>query len=82
MSCPRCHGLMVRDMCWDVEETQGMWIHTTRCMNCGHVSEPTMDKHRQQTSTAEPSAEVVSVMRLRHAIDAWDEGVASERECA
>ena len=82
MSCPRCHGLMVRDMCWDLEEIQGMWIHTTRCMNCGHVSEPTMDKHRLQTSTAERSAEVVSVMRFRHAMEAWDEGVEPERECA
>ena len=54
MSCPRCHGLMVRDMCWDLEETQGMWIHTTRCMNCGHISEPTIYKHRQQTSPAAP----------------------------
>lgn len=52
MSCPRCHGLMVSDMCWDLEETQGMWIHTIRCMNCGHLTEPTMEKHRQQTITA------------------------------
>jgi hypothetical protein len=43
---------MIQDMCWDLEETLGMWIHTTRCMNCGHISEPTIDKHRQQATTA------------------------------
>ena len=68
MSCPRCQGLMVRDMCWDLEETQGMWIHTTRCMNCGHVSEATMDKHRLQTSTAVPLTTIVSVTACRQAI--------------
>ncbi len=68
MNCPRCQGLMVRDMCWDLEETQGMWIHTTRCMNCGHVTGPTMDKHRQQASTADPLGKVVSVMGFRQAM--------------
>ena len=52
MKCPRCHGLMVKDMCWDLAETQGMWISTARCMNCGHLTEPTMEKNRQQTVTA------------------------------
>jgi uncharacterized Zn finger protein len=60
MKCPRCHGLMVQDMCWDLEETQGMWIHTSRCMNCGHLTDPQMDKHRQQGATAAPSRTVPS----------------------
>ena len=67
MQCPRCHGLMVRDMCWDLEETQGMWLHTARCMNCGHLTEPLMDKHRQQASTADPSGKIVSLMGFRRA---------------
>ena len=47
--CPRCHGLMVRDRCWDLEETQGMYVDShDSCMNCGHLTDPTMDKHRQQ----------------------------------
>jgi hypothetical protein len=50
---------MVGDMCWDLEETQGMWIHTARCMNCGHLTEPTMEKNRQQTVTAGPSKAVM-----------------------
>ena len=59
MKCPRCHGLMVNDMCWDLEETLGMWLPTTRCMNCGHLTEPTMEKHRHQTVTAVPSKALV-----------------------
>ncbi len=50
MSCPRCEGLMVGDLSCDLEETQGMWVTTTRCMNCGHVTDATIEKHRMQSS--------------------------------
>jgi hypothetical protein len=59
MKCPRCYGLMVRDMCWDLEETQDMWIHTRRCMNCGHLTDPLMDKHRQQAQCAFPAGQPI-----------------------
>jgi hypothetical protein len=68
MSCPRCHGLMVRDMCWDLEETQGMWIHTSRCMNCGHLSDLLMERHRQQRSTAGSLEKVAPAMGCRRAV--------------
>ncbi len=68
MNCSRCHGLMVGDMCWDLEETQGMWIHTARCMNCGHLADPLMEKHRQQAATADPPRTIASAMGLGHAV--------------
>ncbi len=55
MTCPRCQGLMVGDVSCDLAETQGMWVKTTRCMNCGHVTDPTIEKNRAQST---PSAVV------------------------
>jgi hypothetical protein len=52
MTCPRCQGLMVRDLSCDLAETQGMWVSTTRCMNCGHVTDPTIENNRIHTSRA------------------------------
>jgi uncharacterized Zn finger protein len=46
MTCPRCKGLMVGDLSCDLAETQGMWVSTTRCMNCGHVTDATIEKNR------------------------------------
>ncbi len=50
MTCPRCQGLMVGDLSCDLAETQGMWVKTTRCMNCGHVTDPTIEKNRLQST--------------------------------
>lgn len=50
MTCPRCQGLMVGDLSCDLAETQGMWVKTTRCMNCGHVTDPTIETNREQST--------------------------------
>ncbi len=60
MRCPRCEGLLVRDVCCDLAETQGMWVKTTRCMNCGHVTDPTMERNRQQVICAPSPAKTIS----------------------
>lgn len=31
MKCPQCHGLMVRDMCWDLEECKVCDYHDPVC---------------------------------------------------
>ena len=62
MTCPRCQGLMVWDVCCDLMETQGMWVTTTRCMNCGHVTDSTMEKNRQLARPAEASGTALSEM--------------------
>ena len=65
MTCPRCQGLMVSNLNCDLAETQGMWVKTTRCMNCGHVTDPTIEKNRLQST---PSAVVAQTMtEMAHA---------------
>jgi uncharacterized Zn finger protein len=60
MMCPRCQGLMVRDLCCDLSETQGLWVTTTRCMNCGHVTDEIIEKHRQEANQTAGSAKILS----------------------
>ena len=48
MTCPRCQGFMVSDLFLDLAETQGMWMKAARCMNCGYVMDPVMERNRQQ----------------------------------
>ena len=62
MTCPRCHGLMVWDVCCDLAETQGIWVQAIRCMNCGHMSDPTMEKNRQQACCAATPEKALSEM--------------------
>ena len=62
MTCPRCQGLMVADLSCDLAETQGMWVKTTRCMNCGHVTDPTIEKHRLQSSRPAGVGQALSEM--------------------
>ncbi len=65
MTCPRCQGLMVGDLSCDLAETLGMWVSTTRCMNCGHVTDPTIEKNRLQSTQ---SARVCQTMpEMAHA---------------
>jgi len=39
---------MVSDLLLDLAETQGMWMKAARCMNCGYLVEPVMERNRQQ----------------------------------
>ena len=48
MNCSRCRGLMVKDHFMDFEGTMGhMWLTSWRCMNCGHVHDPMIERNRQ-----------------------------------
>ncbi len=62
MTCPRCQGLMVGDLSCDLAETQGMWVKTTRCMNCGHVTDATIEKNRMQSSPPPVVGQTMPVM--------------------
>lgn len=47
MNCSRCHGLMVSDHFLDFDGTIGhMWAKGYRCMNCGNVHDPIIERHR------------------------------------
>ena len=47
MECMRCQGLMAADHFLDLKWTGGlMWMKGWRCMNCGHVVDPLIEKNR------------------------------------
>ncbi len=49
MKCERCQGLLVQDHFMDMRDlSEGMWVATSRCMNCGHAVDPVMVANRQR----------------------------------
>lgn len=62
MKCSRCHGLMVRDHLLDIKETMGpMWIHGWRCVACGNIVDPLIEKHRAERAAVAPKPVAVPV---------------------
>lgn len=52
MECTRCAGLMVRDDLIDMQESSiSMWMKGWRCLSCGNIIDPLIQRHRmiQQT---------------------------------
>jgi hypothetical protein len=46
--CPRCQGLLVGDLCYDIDDDQGQrWFSALRCVQCGDVLDPTIVRNRQ-----------------------------------
>jgi hypothetical protein len=59
MTCRRCQGCMARDHFLDLQESGGeWWTEGWRCINCGHVLDPVLEKnrrlHAQATAVQEP----------------------------
>ncbi len=55
MKCTRCHGLMVSDHLLDIKETMGsMWVKSWRCVACGNIVDPVIEKHRAERDAAVP----------------------------
>jgi hypothetical protein len=49
MKCERCQGLLVQDHFMDMRDlSEGMWVATARCMNCGHAVDPVMVANRRR----------------------------------
>ena len=47
MTCMRCQGCMTKDHFMDLLESSGdMWLTGWRCLNCGHVYDPVMERNR------------------------------------
>ena len=47
MDCPRCHGLMVGDDLLDIRESYlPMWMRGLRCVSCGNIVDPVIDRNR------------------------------------
>jgi hypothetical protein len=48
MTCQRCQGCMARDHFLDLHESGGeWWMEGWRCINCGHVFDPVVERNRR-----------------------------------
>ncbi|HEX5647896.1 MAG TPA: hypothetical protein VFX56_13075 [Nitrospira sp.] len=53
MNCPRCHGLMVGDHLLDIRESYlPMWMRGLRCVSCGNIVDPVIDRNRTSQRSA------------------------------
>ena len=69
MECTRCDGLMVADNLIDMQESSiPMWMKGWRCVSCGNIVDPLIQKHRmiQQSGTTQLIERKTAVPRLRH----------------
>jgi len=47
MQCDKCDGLMVADNLIDIKESSiPMWMKGWRCVSCGNIVDPLIQKHR------------------------------------
>jgi hypothetical protein len=47
MTCTRCQGCMAKDHFIDLlESAENMWLAGWRCLNCGNVLDPVMERNR------------------------------------
>lgn len=54
MTCQRCDGLMVEDHFLDMQESFGApWILGWRCLCCGEIVDPLIQRHRMLQSARE-----------------------------
>ena len=58
MKCERCQGLMFEDHFMDMNDiSEGMWISSWRCMNCGHAVDPVMAANRERQTLRQADRE-------------------------
>jgi hypothetical protein len=61
MTCTRCQGCMAKDHFIDLLESAGsVWMAGWRCLNCGNVFDPVMERNRLGLGMAA----VVSTVRV------------------
>lgn len=73
MQCTRCDGLMVADSLIDMQESSmPMWMKGWRCVSCGNIVDPLIQRHRmiQQAGASRLLGAEVVMPRLRHALKA------------
>ena len=47
MTCTRCQGCMAKDHFLDLmESAESVWMTGWRCLNCGNVLDPVMERNR------------------------------------
>ncbi|THJ08914.1 MAG: hypothetical protein CAF43_013490 [Nitrospira sp. CG24C] len=68
MHCMRCDGFMVADNLIDIRESSiPMWMKGWRCVSCGNIVDPIIQKHRmiQQSGATQLIEKKMAVPRLR-----------------
>ena len=66
MTCRRCQGCMARDHFLDLQESGGeWWLEGWRCINCGHVFDPVLERNRLQHAAATTAAAVQPALCLQ-----------------
>ena len=68
MHCVRCDGFMVADNLIDIRESSiPMWMKGWRCVSCGNIVDPLIQKHRmiQQSGAIQLIERKTAVPRLR-----------------
>ncbi len=73
MQCTRCDGLMVTDNLIDMMESSiSMWMKGWRCVSCGNIVDPIIQKHRmiQQSGASRLLGAEAARPRLRHTLKA------------
>ncbi len=50
MHCTRCQGHMTCDHLVDMQESGGeWWANSWRCINCGYMLDPVLERNRQKS---------------------------------
>jgi hypothetical protein len=73
MQCIRCDGLMVVDNLIDMQESSiPMWMKGWRCVSCGNIVDPLIQRHRmiQQAGASRLLGNKVAMPQLCHALKA------------
>ena len=73
MTCTRCQGCIAKDHFLDLmESSEDMWLAGWRCLNCGHVFDPVIERNRLRQGRAA----VVATRRAsgHNRIEIQDEG--------
>jgi len=68
MTCIRCQGCMARDHFLDLLESGGeWWMEGWRCINCGHVFDPVVERNRRLHAAAMATSVVPAPQAPRYA---------------
>ena len=73
MDCTRCDGLMMVDNLIDMQESSiPMWMKGWRCVSCGNIVDPLIQRHRiiQQAGASRLLGREVAMRRLRQSLKA------------
>jgi hypothetical protein len=61
---------MARDHFLDLQESGGeWWLEGWRCINCGHVFDPVLERNRRLHAAAQASTPVQPAMSLEPAVE-------------